>query len=74
MKERVKFDLDFLKNLFFFIATAFCAVVGYAVANMQSLVRVQIYAGVGIVIVLIIALVFTIKGLLQTRKLMEDLQ
>lgn len=74
MKERIKFDLDFLKSLFFFVLTALCAVIGYGIANFETLTKAQIVLGYIVGLVLLTALFFSVVGLLKVRKLMEDLQ
>ena len=74
MKERVKFDLEFLKTLFFFVLTALCAVIGYGIANFETLTKIQIALGYIVGLVLLTALFFSIIGLLKVRKLMEDLK
>ena len=70
LKERVKFDLDFLKTLFFFILTALCAVVGYGIVNFESVTKMQMLLGYIVSVVLLVALFFTILGLLASRKLL----
>ena len=70
LKERVKFDLDFLKTLFFFILTALCAVMGYGIANFESITKMQMLLGYIVSVVLLVALFFTILGLLASRKLL----
>ena len=68
LKERVKFDLDFLKTLFFFDLTALCAVVGYGIANFESVTKMQVLLGY----ILIATLVFAVVGLLISRKLLME--
>ena len=73
-KERVRFDLDFLKTLFFFLLTALCAVLGYGIANFESISRIQMLLGYISSVVLAVALFFTILGLLISRKLLMEVR
>ena len=73
-KERVRFDLDFLKTLFFFTLTALCAVIGYGIANFESLSKPQMLLGYIASVVLAVALFFTILGLLMSHKLLMEIR
>lgn len=72
IKERVKFDLDFLKTLFFFDLTALCAIVGYGIANFESITKMQVLLGYIAGLILVATLVFVVVGLLISRKLLME--
>ena len=74
MKEQIKFDLDILKNIFVIVLTAIFAMVGFGVANLKSLDKMQLYLGAGILFVLIVALILTIKGLVISRRKIKELE
>lgn len=72
-KEQVKFDLEFLKNAFAIVLTAIFAVVGYGIANIEALSKIQFYVGSAVLLVLVVALAFITKGLVASRRKIKEL-
>ena len=73
-KERVKSDIDTLRNALTIIVTAIFGIIGYAVVNYSNLTMFHLIAGVIISVFLYVALFIVAKLYLKSRKELEKMK
>ena len=73
-KERVKSDIDILRNALTIIVTAIFGVISYAVVNYSDLTTFHLIVGVIISVFLYVALFIVAKLYLKTRKDLEKMK
>ena len=73
-KERVKTDLDILKNLLSIVITAIFGLFGYVLVNYSNLDKAQIIIGSVISVILYFALIVLVLQYLKNRRNLEEMK
>lgn len=73
-KERIKSDIDTARNFIILFATAILGMLGFAIANLESLSRNQIFIGSVALFGLCVALFIFVIAYLKNRSELEEME
>ena len=74
MKERLKSDIDITRNFVILFATAIIGMLGFTIANIDSLSRKQIILGSVALFSLCVALLIFVVAYLKNRNKLEEME